>query len=322
MGEITYAGAVTRALAEEMLRDERVLVIGEDVRLSLLGATAGLVERFGPERVINTPIWESGIAGMALGLAVTGFRPVAEIMFGDFMYLAMDGIANQIASWRYVTGGQTAVPLVIRTAVGTGFCLGYNHSQNTEASFLNAPGLKVVAPSNPYDAIGLLKSAIRDDNPVLVFEHKWLYPMTQDVPDDEFLVPLGKANVVRTGTDVTIFAVLGMVPRALQAAELLATEGISAEVIDPRTLVPLDEETLLRSVEKTGRLITLEEGRKRGGIGSEVVAVVAEKAFHNLRSPIVRLAAPNVPVPAGLVYESMYVPSVEEIVRAARALMG
>ena len=258
---------------------------------------------------------------MALGMAITGLRPVAEIMFADFFYLAMEEIGNQIASWQYVTGGQTTVPLVIRTAAGAGFAIGYNHSQCNEASFLNPPGLTIVAPSNAYDAYGLLKSAIRSDDPVLFYEHKGLYGAPGDVPDEEYLVPLGKARVVREGTDVTILAILAMVPRALAAAEALATEGISAEVIDPRTILPLDEETLLASVAKTGRLVTVEEGRKRGGVGSEIAATVVEKAFGSLKAPIVRVAPPNIPVPPGPVAENMYLPSVEAIVQATKGLL-
>ncbi|NJD20364.1 MAG: alpha-ketoacid dehydrogenase subunit beta [Gemmatimonadetes bacterium] len=322
MAEMPNAAAVNRALAEELARDERVGVLGEDVRAGMFGTTSGLVQRFGEERVINTPIWENGIAGMALGLAITGMRPVAEIMFADFMYLAMDEIANQIASWTYMTGGQTSVPLVIRTAGGAGFAIGYNHSQVTEASFLGPPGLKVVAPSNAADACGLLKSAVRDDDPVLVFEHKFLYFVPQEVPDEEFLVPLGKANVLRSGDDVTMVAIGSMVGKALEAAGTLAADGISVEVIDPRTLVPLDQETIFGSVARTGRLVTVEEGRKRGSVGSEIAAEAAEKIFGSLKAPVARVAAPDIPVPPGPRAESMYVPSAERIVETVRRLVG
>ncbi|MHB8868602.1 MAG: alpha-ketoacid dehydrogenase subunit beta [Thermoleophilia bacterium] len=288
----------------------------------MFGTTSGLVQRFGEDRVINTPIWENGIAGMALGLAITGLRPVAEVMFADFMYLAMDQIANQIASWTYMTGGQTSVPLVIRTAGGAGFAIGYNHSQVMESAFLGPPGLKVVAPSNAADAYGLLKTAIRDDDPVLVFEHKFLYFVPQEVPDEEFLVPLGKANVLRPGTDVTIVAIGSMVGKALEAAETLAGDGISAEVIDPRTLVPLDQETIFGSVARTGRLVTVEEGRKRGSVGSEIAAEAAEKVFGSLKAPVVRVAAPDIPVPPGPLAESMYVPSTERIVETVKTLVA
>jgi pyruvate dehydrogenase E1 component beta subunit len=321
MAEMPYMAAVSRALGEEMARDDSVVLVGEDVRKSLFGSTAGLVERFGEDRVINTPIWENGIAGVALGLAITGLRPIAEIMFADFMYLAMDEIANQIASWTYMTGGQTKVPVTIRTAGGAGFALGYNHSQVTEASFLNPPGLKIAVPSNPADVYGLLKTAVRDDNPVLVFEHKFLYFMPGEVPDEEFTVPFGRANILRDGGDVTVVALGSMVGRAMEAAGLLAEEGISAEVIDPRTIIPLDTETLFASVAKTGRLVTVEEGRRRGGVGSEIAAVVAEEVFGSLRAPVVRVAAPDIPVPPGPAAEGMYVPSAERIAQAVRALV-
>jgi len=322
MAVVPYLAAINRALAEEMARDERVVLVGEDVRAGMFGTTSGLVDRYGENRVINSPIWENGIAGMALGLAITGMRPVAEIMFADFMYLAMDEIANQIASWTYMTGGQTTVPLVIRTGGGAGFAIGYNHSQVTEASFLNPPGLKIAVPSNPADAYGLLKTAIRDDDPVLVFEHKFLYFMPQEVPDEEFLVPFGQANVLRSGTDVTVLALGSMVGRALEAAGTLEAAGISAEVIDPRTLEPFDRDTLFASVAKTGRLVTVEEGRKRGGVGSDIAAMVAEEAFTSLRAPIVRVAAPDIPVPPGPLAEGMYVPSVERIVEVAKGLVA
>lgn len=322
MAEIPFAAALNRAMAEEMKRDERVVVLGEDVQAGFFGATSGLVDVFGPLRVLNTPIWESGIAGMALGMAITGLRPVAELMFADFLYLAADEIANQMASWYYVTGGQTPVPVVIRTAAGGGFAIGYNHSQCVEASFLNPPGLKIVAPSTASDAYGLLKSAIRDDSPVLFFEHKLLYGATDDVSDDEHLVPLGKAAVRREGEDVTVLAWSAMVSKALQAAEELEKEGVSVEVIDPRTLLPLDVDTLLASVDKTGRLVTVEEGRKRGGVGSEIAALVVEKAFSSLRAPVIRVAAPDIPVPPGPVAEAMYVPSVDNVIVGVRAVLA
>lgn len=322
MAEIPFTAALNRAMAEEMKQDERVVVLGEDVRAGFFGATSGLVDVFGPDRVLNTPIWESGIAGMALGMAITGLRPVAELMFADFFYLAAEEIANQMASWHYVTGGQTPVPIVVRTAAGGGFAIGYNHSQCTEASFLNPPGLKIVAPSTAHDAYGLLKSAIRDNNPVLFIEHKLLYGAAGEVPDEEYLVPLGEAVVRREGKDATVLAWSTMAGKALQAAEELEKEGISAEVIDPRTLLPLDEATLLASVAKTGRLVTVEEGRKRGGVGSEIAAMVMEKAFASLKAPVVRVAAPNIPVPPGPAAEAMYVPSVQDIVAGVKAAMA
>ncbi len=322
MAEMPYAAALNRAIDEEMAADDRVVVLGEDVRAGFFGATSGLVQKYGPWRVLNTPIWESGIAGSALGMAITGLRPVAELMFADFFYLAADEVANQIASWQYMTGGQTTVSLVIRTAAGGGFAIGYNHSQCTEASFLNPPGLKIVAPSTPYDAYGLLKTAIRDDDPVLFIEHKMLYGMPGEVPEEEYTIPLGKAAVRKEGKDVTILAWLVMAGRAMEAAAALEAEGISAEVIDPRSLLPLDEETVLASVAKTGRLVTVEEGRKRGGVGSEIAATIQEKAFKHLKAPVMRVAAPNIPVPPGPVAESMFMPSAAQIVEAAKATMA
>jgi pyruvate/2-oxoglutarate/acetoin dehydrogenase E1 component len=320
MAKMASGAAVNRALAEEMANDDRVVVIGEDVRASMFGTTSRLVDRFGDLRVIDTPLWENGIVGMALGLAITGMRPVAEIMFADFMYVAMDEIANQMASWTYLTGGQTAVPVVIRTAAGGGWGIGYNHSQANEASFLNPLGLKIAVPSNPADACGLIKTAVQDDDPVLVFEQKFLYGMTQDVPDEEFLLPFGSANVLHSGSDVTVVAIGRMVARALEAADMLAESGISIEVIDPRTIKPFDRDTPFASLAKTGRLVTVEEGRRTGGVGSEIAAMAAKEAFDALKRPVVWVAAPDIPVPPGPLAESMYLPSVERVANAVRRL--
>lgn len=321
MANITYQQAISSTLRMEMERDSSVFVMGEDVRVSAFGQTAGLVQQFGKERVRNTCIAESAIAGMSIGAALTGLRPVAEIMFSDFAYLAMDAIATQAGSWRYVTGGQVKLPLVIRTASGAGLSMGYNHSQNTESSFMHAPGLKIAVPSTPYDAAGLLRTAIRDDNPVLFFEHKVLLGSTGEVPDEEYTIPFGKAEVKRQGSNVTVVATLLMVHKALAAAEKLSKEGIEVEVIDPRTLAPLDSETILESVKKTGRLVTVEESRLRNGIGAEIAAIVASEGFDYLDAPIQRVASPMVPVPCSPALESAYLPNEDSVIQAVRRVM-
>ncbi len=321
MAKITYQQAINNTIRMEMERDSSVFVVGEDVRVSAFGQTAGLVQQFGKERVRNSCIAESAIVGMSLGAAMTGLRPVAEIMFADFAYLAMDAIATQAGSWQYVTGGQVKMPVVIRTASGAGLNMGYNHSQNTEASFMHAPGLKIAVPSTPYDAAGLLRTAIRDDNPVLFFEHKILLGSAGEVPDEEYTIPFGKADVKRQGTNVTVVATLLMVHKALAAAEKLSQEGIDVEVIDPRTLVPLDTETILASVKKTGRLVTVEESRLRNGVGAEIAAVVASEGFDYLDAPIQRVASPMVPIPCSPALESAYLPNEETIIQAIRKVL-
>lgn len=322
MREIFYGQAIHEALREETARDEAVHLLGIDVRVGPFGVTTGLVQEFGPERVINTPIAESCLVGAATGMALAGLRPIAELMFADFAYVAMDSLANQMAQYSYMTGGQVRLPMVVRTASGAGMGVGYNHSQCTEATFLGIPGVKIVAPATPYDAKGLLKAAIRDPNPVLFFEHKLLYGTQGEVPAGEYLLPIGRAEIKRPGQHVTVVAVQAMVPKALAAAATLAERGIEVEVIDPRTLVPLDLETILASVRKTGYLITAEESRKRHGVGAMITAAVTEEGFDYLEAAPVRVAAPDVPVPCSMALERLYIPGHEQIVAAVEKLLG
>jgi len=327
MREITFLEAINEALHEEMARDERVFIMGEDIRIGYgkggaFGATQGLVATFGPERVIDTPISESAIAGTAVGAALWGMRPIAEIMFSDFLALAMDHIANSAAKMRYAYAGEAIVPIVFRMACGAGVGAALHHSQSPEAWITNVPGLKVVMPSTPHDAKGLLKSAIRDDNPVVFFEHKLLYSRLKGfIPEEEYLVPLGKADIKRAGDDLTIIATGAMVHQALAAAEILAQDGVKAEVLDPRTLVPLDKATIFQSIEKTGRVVIVHEAPKTGGIGGEIAAIIAEEAFYSLDAPIKRVGAPFTPVPAHPILEKFYLPSAEKIVAAAKELL-
>ena len=327
MREITFIQAINEALHEEMARDERVYVLGEDVRIGngrggAFGATNGLLAKFGPDRVIDSPISESAIAGTSVGAALWGMRPVAEIMFADFLSLAMDHIANSAAKMRYAYGGEATVPVVFRMACGGGVGAALHHSQSPEAWITNVPGLKVVMPSTPADAKGLLKSAIRDDNPVVFFEHKFLYGRLRGtIPEGEHLIPLGKAEVKRAGKDLTIIAYGAMVPQALKAADLLSQEGVSAEVLDPRTLVPLDRETILQSVEKTGKVVIVHEAPTFSGFGAEIAALIAEEAFYSLDAPIKRVGAPFTPVPASPILEKFYLPNAEKIVKAAKEVL-
>src|SRR5919201_442294 len=322
---ITYAEALNEALREEMRRDPAVFVMGEDVAVwgggGVFGVTKGLVDEFGPERVRDTPISEEAIAAVAVGAAATGSRPVAEIMYVDFIGLAMEPIVNQAAKLRYMFGGKAKVPLVIRAQEGAGRGNAAQHSQSLEAWFCHIPGLKVVTPSTPADAKGLLKSAIRDDNPVIFLEHKVLYFTKGPVPSSDDTVPLGVAEVKREGRHVTVVGVHTMVGKALRAAEQLTEEGIELEVIDPRTLVPLDEQTIVDSVKKTGRLIVSHEAYTRGGYGAEIIARVVDAAFDYLDAPPVRVCARDVPVPYSAVLEAAAIPQVDEIVAAARALV-
>jgi len=299
MREITIVEALREALAEEMSRDPTVFLMGEDIGRAngVFNVTAGLQDEFGKERVIDTPISEAGFTGMGIGAALTGMRPVVEILFCDFMTLAMDQIVNQAAKLHYMTGGQAKVPLVIRTLMGAGRGAAAQHSQSLHAWVAHIPGLKVVMPSTPYDAKGLLKSAIRDDNPVIFFEDKMSYQVKGLVPVGEYTVPLGVADVKRVGTDVTFVATSSMVQVALAAAEVLAQEGISAEVVDPRTLKPLDKETILESVKKTGRAVIIDEGHLSYGVTAEIAAIIADEAFDYLDAPVKRLGAMDVPVP-------------------------
>jgi acetoin:2,6-dichlorophenolindophenol oxidoreductase subunit beta len=322
---MTYAEALNEALREEMRRDATVFVMGEDVAVwgggGVFGVTKGLVEEFGSERVRDTPISEEAIAAVAVGAAATGSRPVAEIMYVDFIGLAMEPIVNQAAKLRYMFGGKAKVPLVIRAQEGAGRGNAAQHSQSLEAWFCHIPGLKVITPSTPADAKGLLKTAIRDDNPVIFLEHKVLYFTKGEVPPGEHLVPLGVADVKRVGSHVTVVGIHTMVGKALQAAEQLAQEGIELEVIDPRSLVPLDEETIVESVKKTGHLIVTHEAYTRGGYGAEIISRVVDTAFDYLDAPPLRVCARDVPVPYSAALEWAALPQVEDLVAVARALV-
>jgi len=320
MRKLTMRAAINEALRQEMRRDPNVYVIGEDVGVfgGCFGVTAGLIDEFGPKRVIDTPITESAIIGNALGAAATGLRPVAEIMFMDFVGVTMDQIYNQAAKMRYMFGGKAKIPMVIRTACGAGGSAAAQHSQSLEAWFMHVPGLKVVAPSTAYDAKGLLVSSIRDDNPVIFVEHKFIYDLEGEVPEDIYTIPLGKADVKRQGSDVTVIATMAMVHKALEAAEELSKEGISVEVIDPRTLQPLDGETIIESVKKTHKVVIVHEAVKFAGPGAEIAAMIAEEAFDYLDAPIKRVAAPFTPVPFSPVLEQEYIPSKEKIIAAVK----
>jgi len=324
MREISYRDALREALREEMRRDPTVFLLGEDIGRYWGGAfkvTKGLAEEFGDERVRDTPISESAIVGAAVGAAITGMRPVAEIMFGDLTTLAMDQIVNQAAKIRYMFGGQAKAPLVIRTPFGGGVNIAAHHSQCLEAWFMHVPGLQVVVPSTPYDAKGLLKTAIRNDNPVIFCEHKLLYPITGPVPDEEYTLPFGVADIKREGNDVTIVATLYMVHKALKAAEELEKDGISVEIVDPRTLVPLDKETIINSVKKTGRVVIVTEDCKTAGVSAEIAAVIAEKALDYLDAPIKRVANPDVPIPFSPPLESFVIPDEKRIIEAVREVV-
>jgi pyruvate/2-oxoglutarate/acetoin dehydrogenase E1 component len=335
--ELTMVEALREALREEMRRDERVILLGEDIGVEggfggAFTVTLGLSEEFGHQRVIDTPISEAAIAGVVAGAALGGLRPVADVQYGDFLFLAMDQLANNAAKLRYMSGGKLSVPMVFRAPVGA-TTRGAQHGQSLEAFFMHVPGLKVACPSNPYDAKGLLKTAIRDDNPVIFFEHKLLYgskgsrkekgglQVLGAIPLEEYLIPFGQANVLRPGRDVTIVANLLMVHKSIAAATRLAGEGIDADVIDVRTLVPFDWPTVLESVEKTGKLVIVEEDNLTGGWGAEVAARVADSCIDYLDSPVRRVAAPDTPVPFAPVMENFYVPSVEKIVAAVEEVV-
>jgi len=325
MAELTYRDAVAAGIAQEMERDERVVFLGEDIGAAggVFKATVGLFERFGPRRVRDTPISEQAIIGAAMGAAMTGLRPIAEIMFSDFFGVCWDMIANEIAKTRYMTNGQIALPLVIRTANGGGARFGAQHSQSVENWAMAIPGLKIVAPSTPADVKGLIAAAVRDPDPVIVFEHKSLYAVKGEVPDGEVLDTLGTAKILRRGKDCTIVALALMVPRALEAAERLdRQDGISCEVVDVRSLVPLDTQTILGSVGKTARLFTVEENPRLCGWGAEVASIVAEECFWSLDAPIVRITSPHVPLPAADRLEDATIPSVDRIVDTVRRSMG
>jgi len=321
----TYAIAIRDVLAEEMRRDQNIFIMGEDIaeQGGIFGCTRELLIEFGNERVRNTPISENTFVGVGVGAASVGMRPVVELMYMDFLYLAMDQVMNQAAKMRYMFGGKVKVPLVIRGQQGIGRGNGAQHSQSLESIMMNIPGIKVICPSTPADAAGLLRTAIRDDNPVLVFEHKALYSGKGEVPDDkEFAIPFGKADIVREGKDVTIVANLLYRSKSIEAAEILEKEGISAEVIDPRTLVPLDINTIIESVKKTGRLITVHESHRNMGWGTEIVALVAEKAFGYLDAPPERIGSKMCSLPFNLGLENAVVPQVSDIVAAARKILN
>jgi pyruvate/2-oxoglutarate/acetoin dehydrogenase E1 component len=337
VARMTIAEALRQAIREEMERDPRVFCIGEDIGVEggfggAFTVTLGLSKEFGHERILDTPISEIGIAGVAIGAAMAGLRPIADVQYGDFLFCMMDQLVNQAAKMTYMSGGRIKVPMVMRAPVGS-TRRGAQHAQSLEAFFTHVPGLKVVAPATAYDAKGLLKSAVRDDSPVLVFEHKLLYgskgPRSEvgalspigDVPEGEYVVPIGKGIVRREGTDVTIVGKLLTLYRALGAANRLADEGIGAEVIDPRTLVPLDKELILESVRKTGRLVVVEEDNLTGGWAGDIAAIVAEEAFFYLDAPIKRVSAPDTPPPFAPVMEASYVPSEERIVRAVKDIL-
>jgi len=325
MREITYAQAIREALREEMARDDSVFLMGEDVGRygGAFGVSYGLVDEFGEERVRDTPISEAAIMGAATGAALVGMRPVAEIMFMDFTTIAMDQLVNQAAKLRFMFGGKAKVPLVLRTPGGSGTGAAAHHSQSLEAWFVHVPGLKVVMPSTPYDAKGLLLASIRDDNPVVFVEHKLLYKTRGPVPEEEYTIPLGVADVKRPGKDVTIVATSIMVPRVLEAADALAEEGIEVEVVDPRTLKPFDDETVTRSVVKTGKVLIVHEACKTGGMGAEIAArIVESEAFDYLDAPVTRLAGLDIPVPYNRTLERHMVPQVESIVAAAKRLLA
>jgi len=331
MPQLTMRDALNQALHQEMARDERVIVLGEDVSGGaggtsgtreasggIFGVTKGLLPRFGEGRVLDTPISESAIVGAAAGAALAGLRPVAEIMFADFVGVCMDQIYNQIAKFRYMFGGKSTCPVVIRMAMGAGMNMGPQHSQTIYSLLTAVPGLKVVIPSNAYDAKGLLIQAIRDDDPVIFFEHKALYPRKGEVPEHDYTVPFGEANLVREGEHVTVVALARMVPFAERAIDALAKEGITCDLIDPRTTSPLDEDTIIESVEGTGRLVIVDESPPRCGMASDIAAIVAQRAFHSLKRPIIQVTPPHTPIPFAPALERLYVPGPPRIEAAIR----
>ena len=323
MREIAYREALREALIEEMKRDERVFIMGEDVAIygGAFKVTNDLYKMFGEERVKDTPISEAAIAGTATGAALTGMRPVAEIMYIDFSTQAMDQLVNQAGKIRYMFGGKSKVPLVLRTPAGAGRSYAAHHSQSLEAWYVHAPGLYVVMPATPYDAKGLLKSSIRNDNPIIFIEHKMLYNMKGEVPEEEYLVPLGKGDIKREGKDVTIIAYSRMLYMALEAAESLEKEGISCEVIDPRTLKPLDIELIANSVKKTNRAVVVSEGYKYCGMAAEIATEIMEECFDYLDAPVKRVTTPDVPIPMSPVLESAAIPSAERIIKAVKEIL-
>src|SRR6266513_884813 len=322
--ELTFAQAIREALAEEMRRDAKVCIMGEDVAEAgtPFKVLSGLVEEFGKDRVLDTPISEAGFTGLAVGAAMTGLRPVVDIMFGDFLTLTMDQMVNQAAKVHYMSGGTWKVPMVLRNTLGATRRSAAQHSQSLQAWFSHVPGLKVVLPSTPYDAKGLLKTAIRDENPVVFFEDKMMYKQKGPVPEEEYTIPFGAADVKRKGEDITIVATSSMVQVALGAAELLEKIGVGAEVIDPRTTWPLDEKTLIESAKKTSRAMVVDEGYGRYGVTGEIASVIAEGAFYNLEAPVKRMGAMHVPIPFSPPLEDVTVPTEQTVFEAARTLCG
>jgi pyruvate/2-oxoglutarate/acetoin dehydrogenase E1 component len=321
MAELTFAQAINQGISEEMRRNERIVLMGEDVGKygGVFGVTRGLYDEFGGARVRDAPLNEAAIVGFCIGLAIAGHPAIAELEFMDFVTYAMDQITNQAAKLRSFWGGQVQVPLVIRTPIAAELGFGSQHSQSLEAWFVHVPGLKVAIPSTPADAKGLIKTALRDNNPVLFIENVRLYSTKGEVPDSEYLVPFGLSDIKRAGTDVTIVAISSMVLDALKAADVLAQEGISAEVIDPRTLAPLDIDSIVASVEKTGRLVVAHKAHKTGGVGAEIAQQVTERAFHALDAPVVRVAARDTPIPASQSLEAIVFPSWNDVVSACRS---
>jgi pyruvate/2-oxoglutarate/acetoin dehydrogenase E1 component len=322
MAVTTYIQVINQALAEEMERDPLTFVMGEDVVLSAFGATKGLIDKFGPKRVRNTPIAEAGFVGAAVGAAMAGTRPICEVEFASFFYCAFDQVCNQAAKLRYMSGGQARMPITFRCVYGAMGGAAAQHSETVYAQFLSVAGLKLVVPSNPSDMKGLLKSAIRDDNPVIVFEHGALGGHREEIPTGEHLVPLGKAAIKRTGENVTVVAIGAMVPRALRVADRLAKENISVEVVDPRTLIPLDEDTILSSVEKTNRAIVFDEGHLRGGAATDIAALIGEKGFDFLDGPVMRVTTLDVPIPFSPPLEKAALASEARLETAIRQLVG
>jgi pyruvate/2-oxoglutarate/acetoin dehydrogenase E1 component len=322
--EITLAQAIREALAEEMRRDQRVFILGEDVAEAgtPFKVLSGLVEEFGTGRVIDSPISEAGITGLGVGGAMTGMRPVIDIMFGDFIGLAMDQIVNQAAKVHYMSGGKLKVPLVVRTTLGATRRSAAQHSQSLHAWVSHVPGLKVVLPSTPYDAKGLLKTAIRDDNPVIFFEDKMMYTLKGPVPEEEYTIPFGVADIKRVGADITLVATSSMVQVALEAAEQLAQANISAEIVDPRTTFPLDTETLINSAKKTSRAIVIDEGYQRYGVTAEIASIIADGAFYYLDAPVKRMGAMDVPIPFSPALEDLTVPTAATVAALAKTLCG
>jgi len=323
MREISYAQAINEALKQCMEQDERVVLLGEDIGCygGVFQVTAGLQEEFGPERVVDTPISEAGFVGASVGAALTGMRPVVEIMFIDFTTCCMDMIVNQMAKMHYMFGGRGKVPMVLRTNIGAGRGTAAQHSQSFHAVFMHIPGLYVVAPSTPYDAKGLMMEAIQNDNPVIFVEHKKLYIEKGAVPEESYNISFGQADIKREGSDVTIVATHALVQRSLNAAEVVAKEGIDVEVVDPRTLVPLDKETILNSVKKTGRLLVADEGHKTCGAAAEIAAMVAEEALYYLKAPVKRVCSPDTPVPFSPPLEQAFIADEKYLLPAIRSLM-